>query len=145
MAAETTEEASAMKRKKRLTIRLVALGLAAAAVAAPAATAMPDGLNGVEARSLQDSRNQIVSPDDRGLGLRAEQAAPVQAAFVVGPDDRSLNRASNVQKATPPVASDSDGLEVGTVALSGIVLLLAAGGMTALAIHQKDKGKLANA
>jgi hypothetical protein len=144
MTAET-KEAPAMRRKKRFQIKLVALGLAAFAVAAPAAQAMPDGLTGPEARALQNSHNQIVSPDDRGIGLRAEHVAPIQAALVVGPDDRSLNRASQVQTATPPVASDSDGFEVGTVALSGIVLLLAAGGMTAFAFHQKDRGKLANA
>jgi hypothetical protein len=146
MAKGTAKEAPTMKRKKRLSIRLVALGLAAAALAAPAAQAMPDGLTGDEARALQDSRNQIVSPDDRAIDLRAEHAAPVRGAFVVmvSPDDRSMNRASNVQ-ATPPVASDGDGYEVGTVALSGIVLLLAAGGMTAFAIYQSRNGKLANA
>jgi hypothetical protein len=41
--------------------------------------------------------------------------------------------------------SDSGGFELGTVATSVLVLLVAAGGLTALAIHQNGHGGLANA
>jgi hypothetical protein len=132
-----------MKRRNWLKLRSVALGLAVAAVAAPAAQAMPEGVDGIQARSLQESKNLIVSPDDRSLSIKVEHIAPVSA--VVSPDDRPINRASYQPKASAPVVSDSDGFELGTVALSGLLLLVAAGGMTALAIHQNHKGRLANA
>jgi hypothetical protein len=141
----STKEATAMKRKSWFKIRSVAVGLAAVAVAAPAAQAMPEGVDGIQARSLQESKHVIVSPDDRSLGIRAEHILPTSKAVVVSPDDRAVNRASSQPKASPPVVSDSGGFEVGTVALSGLVLLLAAGGLTALAIHQGHKGRLANA
>ena len=131
--------------KRWFRIRTVALGLAVAAIAAPAAQAMPDGVDGLQARSLQQSKNVIVSPDDRGMALRAEHSTPVSTAIVVSPDDRAINRATTQPKASPTVVSDSDGFEFGTVALSGLVLLVAAGGMTALAIHQSHRGGLANA
>lgn len=134
-----------MKRKSWFKIRSVAVALAAVAVAAPAAQAMPEGVDGIQARSLQASKHVIVSPDDRSLGIRAEHILPTSTAVVVSPDDRAVNRASSQPKASPPVVSDSGGFEVGTVALSGLVLLLAAGGLTALAIHQGNKGRLANA
>lgn len=129
----------ARNRRKRPKVRLLALGLAAAAVAAPAAQAMPEGLDGTEARMLQESRHVAV----------ADRAAPsvpsAQPPTVFSPDDRSLNRASYQQQASPSVVSDSGGFEPGTVATSVLVLLLAAGGMTALAIHRNQPGGLANA
>jgi hypothetical protein len=143
----STKEATAMKRKDwfRIRIRTVALGLAVAAVAAPAAQAMPEGIDGVQARSLQEAKHVIVSPDDRGLGIRAEHILPTSTPIVVSPDDRAMNRATSQPKASPTVVSDSGGFEFGNVALGGLVLLLAAGGLTALAIHQGHKGRLANA
>jgi hypothetical protein len=140
-----TKEGTPMKRKNWLRLRSIALGLAVAAVAAPAAQAMPDGVDGIQARSLQESKQLVVSPDDRGLGIRVEHLTPAAGQSIVSPDDRAINRASYQPKASAPVVSDSDGFELGTVALSGLVLLLAAGGMTALAIHQNHKGRLANA
>jgi hypothetical protein len=143
--ASAAKEEPQMKHRKRLKLRLLALGLAAAAIAAPAAQAMPDGIDGVQARSLQQSRNVVVSPDDRAIGIRAEHVSQSQSPVIVSPDDRALNRASSQPEASPSTVSDSGGFELGTVALSGLVLLLAAGGLTALAIHQNQKGRLANA
>jgi len=79
------------------------------------------------------------------MALRAQHSIPVSTAIVVSPDDRAVNRATTQPKASPPVVSDSDGFGIGTVALSGLVLLVAAGGLTALAIHQGQRGRLANA
>jgi hypothetical protein len=128
----------ARNRRKRPKIRLLALGLAAAAVGAPAAQAMPEGLDGMEARMLQESRHVAVAD-------RAALVPSAQPSTVFSPDDRSLNRASYQQQASPSVVSDSGGFEPGTVATSVLVLLLAAGGMTALAIHRNQPGGLANA
>jgi hypothetical protein len=146
----STKEATPMKRKNWFKIRTLAVGLAVAAVAAPAAQAMPEGIDGVQARSLQESKYVIVSPDDRSVAirsehLRAQHSIPAATTNVVSPDDRALNRASTQPKASPTAVSDSGGFELGTVAISGLVLLVAAGGLTALAIHQGQKGRLANA
>jgi hypothetical protein len=129
----------AKSRRKWPRIRLLALGLAAAAIAAPAAQAMPDGVDGMEARSLQELRRASVVQQDRAV------TATPKASTVFSPDDRPINRASYQPKASPSVVSDSGGFELGTVALSALVLLVAAGGMTALAIHQNQGGRLANA
>jgi hypothetical protein len=53
-----------MRRRKRFTLRLVALGFAAAALGAPAAKAMPDGLTGPEIRVLQQAQQRA---DQRGV------------------------------------------------------------------------------
>jgi hypothetical protein len=129
----------AKTRRKRPRIRVLALGLAAAAIAAPAAQAMPDGVDGMEARSLQELRRASVVHQDHAV------PAASHASTTFSPDDRPINRASYQPKASPPVVSDSGGFELGTVALSALVLLVAAGGMTALAIHQNQGGRLANA
>ena len=128
----------ARKRRKRVQIKLLALGLAATAIAAPAAQGMPDGLDGMEARILQESRHVAVAD-------RAPAVSTAQPPTVFSPDDRPFNRASYQPKASPPVVSDSGGFELGTVATSVLVLLVAAGGLTALAIHQNGHGGLANA
>jgi len=104
-----------MKRKKRITIKLVAVGLAVAALAAPPAMARLD----------------------EGLGVQAQPATRV-----VSPDDRATSRVSPVP-AQPSIVATDDGFELGALGMSGIVLLLGAGGAV-LAVNHSRKGKLAS-
>ena len=86
-----------MRRRKRFTIRLVALGLATAAVATPTALAIPDeGLNGLQ---------------------------PIEVVSLRTADDVAHPSLAESQ----PVVSSDDGFTITTLGISGIVLLLAAG------------------
>jgi hypothetical protein len=115
--AASVEEGTEMKRRKRFTIRLVALGLAVAALsAAPAQATLDEGAYGLEPYTVQSQ--SLVTADDIG------RPSP-------GPSQPSV------------VASD-DGIEIGSFAMSGIVLLLGAGAAL-VAVHQVRKGKLATA
>jgi hypothetical protein len=131
-----------MKRRKRFTIKMVALGLAVAAVAAPAAQAGPDGMSGPELRSIHDSAvlsagNVIGGPDDRVIHT-------YRGEVVTSPDDRAIHGTES--PVTQPVsADDGNRFELSTGALSGIVLLLAASAMTAVLVRQNRRGKLASA
>jgi hypothetical protein len=49
-----------MRHRKRVTLRLIVLGFAVAALGAPAAQAMPEGLTGPEARALQQAQQRAV-------------------------------------------------------------------------------------
>lgn len=132
-----------MKRRKRFAIRLVALGFAVTAVAAPTAYAGPDGMTGPELRTLHQSvaptDDVVLAPDDRvSLGSRWEPQP------VMSPEDLV------VQRTTPstysPTSIDSgSGFEFGTSALTGIVLILAAAGAGFVVLRQTRKGRLAGA
>ena len=60
-----------MRRKKRFTIRLVAIGFAVAAISAPVAQAIPEGMDGSDLRALHSVGVQPVG--DHQLHLRAAQ------------------------------------------------------------------------
>jgi hypothetical protein len=138
--AGNQEGAGQMKRQKRYTIKLVALGLAVAAIGAPAVQARPDGMTGSEVRSLHDSVvTATVGPDDRAIHGTSPQV-------VVSPDDRVIHGTQSPTSSPQPVsAEDGSGFDPSTGVLSGIVLLLAAGGMTAFSVYYTRKGRLASA
>lgn len=123
-----------MKRKKRFTIRMVALGLAVAGLAAPSAQAWVDegGVGGT----------RIVSPDDRPLAHGASYSSYAQPHLVVSPDDRAVSRMSPAPE-QPTLVSNDDGFEIGTLQLTGIILLLGAGAAV-LVVAQSRRSKLAS-
>ena len=127
-----------MRRKKRFTIKMVALGFAVAALTAPAAQAIPEGMQGSDLRSLHDNGIQlVVSPDDRVIhGM----TPPV----VKSPDDRAVHGTTSVQP-TPVSADDSGRFEFSNNTLTtGIVLALLLAAMGGYAARQVRKaGKLA--
>jgi hypothetical protein len=125
-----------MKRRKRFTIKLVALGFAVTALAAPTAQARLDQGSG--------SATKVVSPDDRpihGVGY----SSYTQPNVVLGADDRSFNRMSPTTSQTSAVGvSSDDGFELGTLGMSGIILALMAGAAL-IAVHEARKHKLVGA
>jgi hypothetical protein len=158
--AVTSEEGREMKRRKRLTIKMVALGLAVAGIAAvPAQAKFDEGLGlpkqseptlavGSDDRGfsrmspVQIEPNVIVSSDDRGFS----RMSPVQIEpnVIVSPDDRKVSRTSPTTASQPSLISSGDGFEIGTLGMTGIVLLLGAG-TAVVAVHHTRKGKLASA
>jgi hypothetical protein len=136
--AATTEEGVEMRRRKRFTIRLVALGLAVAAVSAsPAQAYLDEGLG----MPKQSEPTLAMSPDDRNLSIVSP--ARIEPNVVVSPDDRAVQR-SHVAPSQASSSASDDGFEIGTLGMSGIVLLLGAG-MALLAVHEARRGKLASA
>jgi hypothetical protein len=132
--AASVEEGTEMKRRKRFTIKLVALGLAVAALSAAPAQAIPDeGHDGMPVYS-----QSLVTADDIGRPSPGPTNNPPQ---LVTADD--IQHPSLVPTQPTVVASD-DGFEIGSLAMSGIVLLLGAGAAF-VAVHQARKGKLASA
>lgn len=126
-----------MKRRKWFRIRFVALGLAVAAISAPAAQAKLDEGLGLP---KQSEPMLIVSPDDRNLQLMAP--TQVEPNIVVSPDDRAVRR-SEVAPSQPSAISSDDGFEIGTLGMTGVVLLLGAGAAV-LAVQHTRRGKLAS-
>jgi hypothetical protein len=115
--AASIEEGTEMKRRKRFTIRLVALGLAVAALSAAPAQATPDeGAYGLQPSNVQSQ--PLVTADDIG------RPTP--------------------EPSQPTVVASDNGIETGSLAMSGIVLLLGAGAAF-VAVHQTRKGRLASA
>jgi hypothetical protein len=134
--AATTEEGVEMRRKKRFTIKLVALGLAVAAVAPIQAQARFDegGAGAGDAR--------IVSPDDRPLhGM--SYSSYTEPSVVVSPDDRAVSRMSPTTN-QPSLVSSDDGFELGTLGMTGIVLALGAGAAL-IAVREARRHRLASA
>ena len=125
-----------MKRRKRFTIKLVALGFAVTALAAPTAQARLDQSSG--------SATKVVSPDDRpihGVGY----SSYTQPNVVLGADDRSFNRTSPVTSESTPVTASSDGgFELSMLGMTGIILALGAG-VALIAVHEARKHKLVGA
>lgn len=135
--AAITEKGTEMKRRKWFRIRFVALGLAVAAISAPAAQAKLDEGLGLP---KQSEPMLIVSPDDRNLQLMAP--TQVEPNIVVSPDDRAVRR-SEVAPSQPSAISSDDGFEIGTLGMTGVVLLLGAGAAV-LAVQHTRRGKLAS-
>jgi hypothetical protein len=125
-----------MKRRKRFTIRLVALGFAVTALAAPTAQARLDQTGG--------GATKVVSPDDRpihGVGY----SSYTQPSVVLGADDRSFNRTSpGTSQASPVSSSSDDGFQLGTLGMTGIILALGAG-VALITVHEARKHKLVGA
>jgi hypothetical protein len=123
-----------MRRWKRLTIKLVAVGFAIAAISPTAAQAWFDegGAGGA----------QIVSPDDRPLhGMSYSSYA--EPNVVVSPDDRAVSRISTTTN-QPSLVSSDDGFELGTLGMTGIVLALGAAAAL-IAAHETRRHRLAGA
>jgi hypothetical protein len=123
-----------MRRRKRFTIKLVAVGLAVAAIAPTTAQAWFDegGAGGT----------QIVSPDDRPLhGMSYSSYTEPNA--VVSPDDRAVSRMSPTTN-QPSLVSSDDGFELGTLGMTGIVLALGAAAAL-IAAHETRRHRLAGA
>jgi hypothetical protein len=147
-----------MKRTKRFTLRRLALGLAVAAVLAPAAQAEPIG--SYERQSQQSVEIPYLSggvgvshidfdPTSPASGKLGEEIpylshGAVSAGQAVAPDDMALSRPAN--SGSPTVTATSGGFDVGTGAVSGfaVALVLVAGGM-ALAIRHGRKTRLSPA
>jgi hypothetical protein len=127
-----------MKRRKRFSIRLVALGFAIAAIAAPTAQAVPSDpdTNRVE-HGLYYSAvdNRIVSPDDRKMHGTWTQAK----TEIVSPDDRKVHAAWPSQ----PAVADDDSSFGTTSIVSGLMLLLVGSFGVALVARSVRKGRLA--
>jgi hypothetical protein len=122
-----------MRRKKRFTIRLVALGFAVAAISAPVASAIPEGMDGEDLRALQSGGGQlVVGPDDRAIHGTNPQ-------FVVSPDDRPSPRTVPVQPTQPVSAADEGGFELSNSVLGLFVLALLAVLMTGYAVYDVRK------
>jgi hypothetical protein len=127
-----TEEEVEMKRKKRFTIKLVALGLAIAAIAPTAAQAYIDegGSGGT----------QFVSLDDRPVhGMSYSTYS--EPNVVVSSDDRAVSRMSPTTN-QPSLVSSDDGFELGTLGITGFILALGAGAAL-LAVHETRRHRLA--
>jgi hypothetical protein len=141
-----------MKRTKRFTLRRVALGLAVAAVFAPAAQAEPTPSHRtqvgraavhVDFWNYDAGGNKIA---DTSPGVAPEQLAELWSGsnVAIAPDDLALSRPSNL--GSPSVASIGSGFELGlgTVSGFGVALVLLIGGTT-LAIRHGRKTRLSPA
>jgi hypothetical protein len=130
--AATTEEEVEMKGRKRLTIKLVALGLAVAAIAPTASQAYLDegGSGGT----------QIVGVDDRPVH-GTSYSTYSDPNVVVSPDDRAVTRMSPTTN-QPSVVSSDDGFELGTLGMTGIILALGAGAAL-IAVRETRRHRLA--
>ena len=122
-----------MKRRKRLTIKLVALGLAVAAVAPTTAQAYLD--------ELGSGGTQIVSVDDRPLH-GTSYSTYSEPNVVVGSDDRAFPRMSPTTN-QPSLVSSDEGFELGTLGMTGIILALGAGAAL-IAVHETRRHRLAS-
>jgi hypothetical protein len=154
--AATTEEGTAMRRRKRLTIKLVAVGFAVAAMAPTTAQAWFDegGTGGAQIVSPDDrplhgmsyssyaEPNVVVSPDDRALRIMSYSSS-AEPNVVVSPDDRVVSRMSPSTN-QPSLVSSDDGFELGTLGMTGIVLVLGAAAAL-IAAHETRRHRLAGA
>jgi hypothetical protein len=117
----SNKEEREMKRRKRFSIRLIALGFAAAAIAAPTGQAVP----------LDPDTNSV-----QHAGLYASAAD----AVVVSPDDRPVHATWAPQPSS--VQGEENGFGDITI-VSGIALLLIGGVGVALVVRSGRRGRLA--
>jgi hypothetical protein len=132
-----------MKRRKRFSIRLVALGFAVTAIAAPAAQAVPTDpdTNRVESGLYYSAvDNAITSPDDRKMHATWTQQ-PVVDHVIKSPDDRTIHATWAPQPAS--AVAEDDGFFGTTSIVSGLVLLLVGGFGVALVARSVRRGRLA--
>jgi len=132
-----TKEGTEMKRKKRFTIKLVALGFAITALASPSAQAYLDPSG--------TGRTQIVTPQDRPIHGVGYSSYSTQPNVVLGADDRAFDRLSPTTREAPVLtSSDGGGFELGALGMTGIVLALMAGAAL-IAVYEARKHKLIGA
>lgn len=130
-----------MRRRKRFTIKFVALGFAVSALmAAPAQAGLDEGIGWSkqsEAATLQRGA------DDRPL-IRMSTPT-LEPNVVVSPDDRAVNRVSPATwgQAHTVATTGDDGYEIVDFGVGGIVLLLGATAIL-LAARQMQNGRLAS-
>src|SRR5215216_5840819 len=138
------EGVTAMKRTKRFTIRRVALGLAVAAIVAPAAQAEPIGSYERQSQSVEIpylSQGVGVSHMDFDRASQASGKVSGEIAYLsqgatskvsIAPDDMGLSKPSNA--GSPTVSATSDGWDVGptTVSMFAVALALLAGSLLAV-------------
>jgi hypothetical protein len=128
--ATATQKETQMKRRKRITIKMVALGFAVAAFAAPVAQAIPEGMQGSDLQALHASGNVVVSPDDRAVH---GTTPPV----VTSPDDRAFHGTTQVKPSPQPVSADGGtAFELSNSVLTGILLGVLAAVMAGYAARQ---------
>jgi hypothetical protein len=130
-----------MKRRKRFSIRLVALGLAVTAIAAPAAQAVPSDpdTNRVESGLYYSSTDKaITSPDDRKMHATWSQRVDT---VISSPDDRKMH-ATWTQQPTQVVADSDDGFGTDSI-VGGLVLLLVGSVGIAVVVRTRRNGRLA--
>lgn len=132
-----------MKRRKRFTIRLIALGFAVVGLsAAPAQAKIDEGLGYHWAGVAQAT---VKAPDNR-----VDRVTPGPSHYTYKVESPALTADDVAGRVTPApgqptVVSSSDGFEWGTtIGISGIVLVLGAFGMY-LIVHESQKGKFASA
>jgi hypothetical protein len=102
-----------MRRRRRFLLRLVALGLAVGAFAAPAGQGM-------------DGRQHSTMPNDR-------------SDRVVSPDDRKRHGPTNLSTPRRSAASDDGGFELSVGSLLGIGLAVLAAVVAGYAAHHAFK------
>jgi hypothetical protein len=129
-----------MRRRKRFSIKIVALGFAVSALlAAPAQAGLDEGIGWSkqsEAATLQ------LGADDRAL-LRMSTPT-LEPNVVVSPDDRAVNRISPDTWSQPTtVATSDDGYGIVDFGIGGTVLLLGAAAILVAARHVQN-GRLAS-
>ena len=112
-----------MTRSKRHSIRRIALGLAVAAVVAPAtAQARPMDVSGSDSRAI----HQVSVP-------------------VVGSEDLAFSRQTSGSPSHTVVTADGgSGYDTGTGTIAGLILILAAAG-AAVAVYHSRKARLSPA
>jgi hypothetical protein len=137
--AATTEEETKMRRRKRFTIKVVALGFAVSALmAAPAHAGLDEGYG----MQKQSAATLQLGPDDRSLSRISTAVSP---SPIVSPDDRAISRVSPDTIVQPhTVATTNDGYEIVDFGVAGIVLLLGAAAIL-MTVRHVQHGRLANA
>jgi hypothetical protein len=140
-----------MKRIKRFTLRRVALGLAVAAVIAPAAQAEPMG-----SYERQSSSSVEIPYLSHGVGVSHMDYDPASQAsgkisteipylsngggnVAIAPDDMGLSKPSN--SGSPTVTGTSDGWDVGpaTVSVFAVAFALLAGSLLAVRHNRRTR------
>jgi hypothetical protein len=111
-----------MRRKKRFIIRLVALGLAVAAISAPPVQARLDESSGVP---RQTEPTLATGSDNRGVNLKLP--APYEPT---------------VGQGSPSASIDND-VAILTLGVAGIILALGAG-VAMVAVYEARKRRLAS-
>lgn len=147
-----------MKRTKRFTIRRIALGLAVAAVVAPAAQAEPIGSyerqsqSGVEIPYLSHGAGVSHMDFDQASLASGKRSSEIPylrhgaglSERAVGPDDVGMSRPSNA--GSPSTSGSSTGSDVSIGTVSGFALLLVLfAGASALVIRHSRKTRLSPA
>ena len=141
-----------MKRTKRFTLRRIVLGLAVAAVVAPAAQAEPIGSYERQSQSSIEipylSQGVGVSHLDFDQASRRSGTISTEIPYLsqgsnsaaIAPDDMGLSKPSN--SGSPTVVVSNDGWDVAPATVSGFAvafLLLAGGSLLAIRHNRRTR------